>query len=123
MICVESIERGMRKSITLSSINCHGAPTFHVKIYLYHYCIKIRPDCLVDIVTLTLAYLKYLSAAQEPRVSSRLLLCHIVRVDVKGNGDDDVNCHQLHALQPVGFAVLNQIVDNQDGDEHGNGLE
>lgn len=47
----------------------------------------------------------------------------VVGVDVEGKCDDGVDGNAHGALEVVALAVLNEVVDNQDGDEEDHGLE
>jgi hypothetical protein len=47
----------------------------------------------------------------------------IIRVDVEGQGDDDVGAEAHAALEVVALAVSDEVVDDQHGEEEDDGLE
>lgn len=49
--------------------------------------------------------------------------CGVIGVDVECKSDDGVNSNTHGALEVIALTVLNEVVDNQNGDEENHGLE
>ena len=46
-----------------------------------------------------------------------------IGVDVECYSNDGIHCHELRTFEPIRLSILNQVVDNEDSDEHGDGLK
>lgn len=71
----------------------------------------------------TLSRLRSLKSRAEDALDHGANVTSVIRVDVEGQGDDDVGSEAHAALEVVALAVSDEVVNDQHGEEEDDGLE